>query len=206
MNIFDRMLLDNKAWAAEMTELTPTYFKRLSQVQSPQVLWLGCSDSRVPSEIVVNADPGEVFVHRNIANQLLAEDFNATSVLQYAVDVLQVSHIVVCGHYNCGGILAAMAPPNPELTIVNQWLKSIRETYASHEADLALIKDADQRCRRFVELNVIQQVRHLAQSPIVQATWERYQRPMLHGCVYGIEDGLIKEIQRTTPEGVLHAI
>lgn len=204
MDIFDRMLLDNKAWAAEMTELTPTYFKRLSQVQSPQVLWLGCSDSRVPSEIVVNADPGEVFVHRNIANQLLADDFNAMSVLQYAVDVLQVSHIVVCGHYNCGGIQAAMAPPNPELTIVNQWLKSIRETYALHEADLALVKDADQRCRRFVELNVIQQIGHLAQSPIVQAAWERFQRPMLHGCVYGIEDGLIKEIQRTSPEGLLN--
>ncbi|MEY4685626.1 MAG: hypothetical protein RLZ25_2085 [Pseudomonadota bacterium] len=202
MDIFDRMLLDNKAWAAEMTELSPTYFKRLSKVQSPQVLWLGCSDSRVPSEIVVNADPGEVFVHRNIANQLLAEDFNATSVLQYAIDVLKVSHIVVCGHYNCGGILAAMDAPNPELTVVNKWLKPIRETYALHERDLSLVEDFDQRCRRFVELNVLQQVKNLSLSPIVRSAWERRQRPMLHGCVYGIEDGLIKEIVRTAPKEV----
>ncbi len=200
MDIFDRMLLDNKAWAAEMTELSPMYFRRLSKVQSPEVLWLGCSDSRVPSEIVVNADPGEVFVHRNIANQLVVEDFNATSVLQYAVDVLQVSHIVVCGHYNCGGILAAMDAPNPELTIVNKWLKPIRETYALHERDLASIEDFDQRCRRFVELNVLQQVKNLSLSPIVRKAWARSQRPMLHGCVYGIEDGLIKEIVRTAPE------
>jgi len=199
MDIFDRMLLDNKAWATEMTELSPTYFRRLSQVQSPQVLWLGCSDSRVPSEIVVNADPGEVFVHRNIANQLLVQDFNAMSVLQYAVEVLEVSHIVVCGHYNCGGIMAAMNPSNPDLTIVNQWLGPIRETYALHEADLACLGDSEQRYRRFVELNVLQQVSNLAQSTIVQAAWARNHRPMLHGCVYGIEDGLIKEIQRTSP-------
>lgn len=205
MDIFDRMLLDNKAWAAEMTELSPTYFRRLSKVQSPQVLWLGCSDSRVPSEIVVNADPGEVFVHRNIANQLLAEDFNATSVLQYAVDVLQVSHIVVCGHYNCGGILAAMAAPNPDLTVVNKWLKPIRETFAENEADLALLENSDERCRRFVELNVLRQIKNLADSPIVQAAWRRDQRPMLHGCVYGVDDGLIKEIQRTSPECAIHS-
>jgi len=200
MDVFDRMLLDNMAWASEMTEVSPIYFKRLSNVQSPQVLWIGCSDSRVPSEIVVNADPGEMFVHRNIANQLLIEDFNASSVLQYAVDVLQVSHIVVCGHYNCGGILAAMDPPNPELAIVNKWLKPIRETYIQHSDELALIKDSDQRYRRFVELNVLRQVQNIAQSPIVQAAWARYQRPMLHGCVYGIEDGLIKEMLRASPE------
>lgn len=199
MDIFDRMLLDNKAWASEMTEVSPTYFKRMSKIQSPQVLWLGCSDSRVPSEIVVNADPGEVFVHRNIANQLIHEDFNASSVLQYAVEVLQVSHIVVCGHYNCGGILAAMAPPNPDLTVVNKWLKPIRETFADHMNELALISDSEQRCRRFVELNVLQQVRNLERSPIVQAAWVQ-QRPLrIHGCVYSVEDGLIKEIERTTP-------
>ena len=200
MDIFDRMLLDNKAWAFEMTEVSPTYFKSLRKVQSPQVLSLGCSYSRVPSEIVVNADPGEVFVHRNIANQLLLEDFNASSVLQYAVEVLKVSHIVVCGHYNCGGILAAMAPPNPELTEVNKWLKPIRETFAHHADELALVSDFEQRCRRFVELNVLQQVRNIASSPIVQAAW-KHQRPLtIHGCVYGVEDGLINEIQRTSPD------
>jgi carbonic anhydrase len=206
MDIFERMLLDNAAWASEMTEVSPIYFKRLSTVQSPQVLWLGCSDSRVPSEIVVNADPGEMFVHRNIANQLMNEDFNASSVLQYAVDVLRVSHIVVCGHYNCGGILAAMDPPNPELTIVNKWLKPIRETYALHTEELALIPDPDLRYRRFVELNVLQQVKNLANSSIVQAAWRRDIRPILHGCVYGIEDGLIKEIQRASPEEVLSVL
>lgn len=200
MDIFDRMLLDNKAWASEMTEVSSAYFRRLSQVQSPEVLWLGCSDSRVPSEIVVNAEPGEMFVHRNIANQVIDDDFNAGSVLQYAVEVLGVSHIVVCGHYNCGGILAAMDPPNPDLTVVNQWLRNIRETYAQHADELANFADPDQRYRRFVELNVLQQIKNIAASPIVCAAWERHQRPVLHGCVYGIEDGLIKEILRTFPE------
>ena len=201
MDIFERMLLDNKAWATEMTELSPAYFKRLSKIQSPEVLWIGCSDSRVPSEIVVNADPGEVFVHRNIANQIIDGDFNAGSVLQYAVDVLGVSHIVVCGHYNCGGILAAMDPPNPELTMVNDWLTGVRETYELHSGELRQIGDPEQRYRRFVELNVLQQVRNLARSPIVQAAWSRAHRPILHGCVYGIEDGLIKEIERISPDG-----
>lgn len=200
MDIFDRMLLDNTAWAAEMTEVSPNYFRRLSPVQSPQVLWLGCSDSRVPSEIVVNAEPGEMFVHRNIANQLLFDDFNAGSVLQYAVDVLKVSHVVVCGHYNCGGIMAAMDTPNPELDMVNKWLKPIRETYVEHAEKLALLEDPDQRYRRLVELNVFQQVRNIGRTPIVQTAWERDQRPTLHGCVYGIENGLIKEIVRMPPE------
>lgn len=201
MDIFERMLLDNKAWATEMTELTPAYFRRLSKIQSPEVLWIGCSDSRVPSEIVVNADPGEVFVHRNIANQIIDGDFNAGSVLQYAVDILGVSHIVVCGHYNCGGILAAMDPPNPELTMVNDWLTGVRETYELHSGELRQIRDPEQRYRRFVELNVLQQVRNLARSPIVQTAWSRAHRPILHGCVYGIEDGLIKEIERIAPDG-----
>lgn len=201
MDIFERMLLDNKAWATEMTELTPAYFRRLSKIQSPEVLWIGCSDSRVPSEIVVNADPGEVFVHRNIANQIIDGDFNAGSVLQYAVDVLGVSHIVVCGHYNCGGILAAMDQPNPELTMVNDWLTGVRETYELHSGELRQIRDPEQRYRRFVELNVLQQVRNLARSRIVQAAWSRAHRPILHGCVYGIEDGLIKEIERMAPDG-----
>jgi carbonic anhydrase len=201
MDIFERMLLDNKAWATEMTEVSPAYFKRLSKIQSPEVLWIGCSDSRVPSEIVVNADPGEVFVHRNIANQIIDGDFNAGSVLQYAVDVLGVSHIVVCGHYNCGGILAAMDPPNPELIMVNDWLTGIRETYELHSEELQQFGDPEQRYRRFVELNVLQQVRNLSRSPIVQAAWLRCQRPVLHGCVYGIEDGLIKEIERIAPNG-----
>lgn len=201
MDIFERMLLDNKAWATEMTELTPAYFRRLSKIQSPEVLWIGCSDSRVPSEIVVNADPGEVFVHRNIANQIIDGDFNAGSVLQYAVDILGVSHIVVCGHYNCGGILAAMDPPNPELTMVNDWLTGVRETYELHSGELRQIRDPEQRYRRFVELNVLQQVRNLARSRIVQAAWSRAHRPILHGCVYGIEDGLIKEIERMAPDG-----
>lgn len=201
MDIFERMLLDNKAWATEMTELTPAYFRRLSKIQSPEVLWIGCSDSRVPSEIVVNADPGEVFVHRNIANQIIDGDFNAGSVLQYAVDILGVSHIVVCGHYNCGGILAAMDQPNPELTMVNDWLTGVRETYELHSGELRQIRDPEQRYRRFVELNVLQQVRNLARSRIVQAAWSRAHRPILHGCVYGIEDGLIKEIERMAPDG-----
>ena len=199
MDIFDRMLLDNRAWAQEMVELSPAYFRRLSKVQTPEVLWLGCSDSRAPAEIVLNADPGEMFVHRNIANQLLDVDINARSVLQYAVEVLNVGHIVVCGHYNCGGVLAALAEPDPQLPIVNDWLRNVRETISLHQDELSNIPDENLRNRRLVELNVLRQVSHLEESPIVQSAWSRRRSLVLHGCVYGVEDGLIKEMTRIHP-------
>lgn len=194
MDIFERMLLDNEAWAEEKIESTPNFFKRLSHQQTPEVLWIGCSDSRVPSEIVVNAEPGEMFVHRNIANQFISTDFNSLSVLQYAVDVLRVRHVVVCGHYNCGGIRAAMEGQSPRLLMVNKWLKHIKDLYVANRAEFESNLDGDEVYHRLVELNVTQQILNIAHTSIIQEAWSTRQSPKLHGCVYGLEDGRIREI------------
>jgi len=196
MDIFERMLLDNEAWAEEKIESTPNFFKRLSHQQTPEVLWIGCSDSRVPSEIVVNAEPGEMFVHRNIANQFISTDFNSLSVLQYAVDVLRVRHVVVCGHYNCGGIRAAMEGQSPRLLMVNKWLKHIKDLYVTNRARFESGLGDEEAYHRLVELNVTQQIFNIAHTSIIQEAWAMRQSPTLHGCVYGIDDGRIKEIIR----------
>ena len=190
------MLLDNEAWAEEKVETSPNIFKRLSSEQKPEVLWIGCSDSRVPSEIVVNAEPGEMFVHRNIANQFISTDFNSLSVLQYAVDVLKVSHVVVCGHYNCGGIRAAMESQSPRLLMVNKWLKHIKDLYVLHRPEFESGLKGDDCYHRLVELNVQQQILNIAHTSIIQEAWARRSLPSLHGCVYGVDDGRIKEIIR----------
>lgn len=204
MDIFDRMMLDNKAWANEMVDLSPSYFRRLSKIQTPKVLWLGCSDSRVPAEIVVNAEPGEMFVHRNIANQINPTDENALSVIEYALKVLEVDHIVVCGHYGCGGVLAAMSPENPALDNVNHWLKGVRETHASHADELEAYPEDEKRSHRLVELNVLRQIRTLSDLPLIQDAWRSRKTPFLHGCVYGLENGLIRVIQQAEPHAPLH--
>lgn len=196
MDIFERMLLDNEAWAEDKIESTPDFFKRLSHQQTPEVLWIGCSDSRVPSEIVVNAEPGEMFVHRNIANQFISTDFNSLSVLQYAVDVLKVGHVVVCGHYNCGGIRAAMESQSPKLLMVNKWLKHIKDLYVANRTQFEGGLGDDDAYHRLVELNVSQQIFNIAHTSIIQAAWASRGSPTLHGCVYGIDDGRIKEIIR----------
>lgn len=206
MEIFERMLLDNEAWAEEKIEHSPNFFKRLSTQQTPEVLWIGCSDSRVPSEIVVNAEPGEMFVHRNIANQFISTDFNSLSVLQYAVDVLKVSHVVVCGHYNCGGIRAAMEGQSPRLLMVNKWLKHIKDVYRLHENELSQLNSEDERVRRLVELNVIEQIYNLAHTSIIQSAWDSSRRPTLHGWVYGLQDGIIKELINLPPGSQLNSI
>lgn len=199
MDIFERMMLDNEAWAEEKVETTPGFFKRLSNQQTPEVLWIGCSDSRVPSEIVVNAEPGEMFVHRNIANQFISTDFNSLSVLQYAVDVLKVSHVVVCGHYNCGGIRAAMQSQSPRLLMVNKWLKHIKDLYVAHRTEFDYGLGDEPAYHRLVELNVSQQIFNIAHTSIIQESWATRSSPTLHGCVYGVEDGRIKEIIRLDP-------
>lgn len=196
MDIFERMLMENEAWAEEKIESTPNFFKRLSHQQTPEVLWIGCSDSRVPSEIVVNADPGEMFVHRNIANQFISTDFNSLSVLQYAVDVLRVSHVVVCGHYNCGGIRAAMEGQSPRLLMVNKWLKPIKDLYVHNRAEFESGLGDEAAYHRLVELNVTQQIFNIAHTSIIQEAWANRASPTLHGCVYGIDDGRIREITR----------
>lgn len=196
MDIFERMLLNNEAWAEEKIEATPNFFKRLSSQQTPEVLWIGCSDSRVPSEIVVNAEPGEMFVHRNIANQFISIDFNSLSVLQYAVDVLKVSHVVVCGHYNCGGIRAAMEGQSTGLLMVNKWLKHIKDLYVTNRTEFDGGLGDEAAYHRLVELNVRQQIFNIAHTSIIQEAWAKRGLPSLHGCVYGVDDGRIKEIIR----------
>jgi len=203
---FEKLLLENKAWAQDMVLADPNFFSRLADVQKPEVLWIGCSDSRVPSEIVVNAQPGEIFVHRNIANQVITTDFNSLSVLQYAVDVLKVNHVIVCGHYNCGGIRASLKKQNPNLLMVNKWLKHIKDVYRLHEGELDALGSEDARVHRLVELNVIEQIYNLAHTSIIQGAWNQDRRPILHGWVYGLQDGIIKELISLPPGSQLSPI
>jgi carbonic anhydrase len=200
MEAFERMLLENKAWAKDQTLKDSGYFERLAADQNPAVLWIGCSDSRVPAEIIVHAQPGEIFVHRNIANQLVTTDFNGLSVLQYAVDVLKVRDVVVCGHYNCGGIRAALQKQSAKLLIVNKWLKHIKDVYRLHADEIEALGSEEERVGRLVELNVIEQVYNLAHTSIIQQSWKRERGPTLHGWVYGLQDGLLKQLI-TLPAG-----
>ncbi len=199
MKSFEKLLLANKAWSQEKQVADPGFFEQLAQTQKPEFLWIGCSDSRVPAEIIVKAKPGEIFIHRNIANQMIATDFNCLSVLQYAVDVLQIKHIIVCGHYNCGGIKAALAKQSPDLVITNKWLMHIKHTYRLYKNEIDALPTEEQRANRLVELNIIEQVQILAHTSIVQTAWHRHERPMVHGWVYGLSDGLLKPLVTLYP-------
>lgn len=206
MKPFEKLLLENKAWAEEMRLKDPEYFKRLAQEQTPEILWISCSDSRVPAEIVVNAEPGEIFVHRNIANQVISTDFNCLSVIQYAVDALKVKHVIVCGHYNCGGIKAALAPQRSDLVIVNKWLSHIKDIYRLHYQELADLPDQTQKVNRLVELNIIEQIHRLSHTSIIQQAWKREHRPVLHGWVYTLDDGIINQLITLPPGSEIDAI
>ena len=189
----ERLLLENKAWSEEVSRRDPEYFKELAKVQRPKFLWIGCSDSRVPAETVVNAKPGEIFVHRNIANQVITTDFNCLSVLQYAISVLQVEHIIVCGHYGCGGVQAALSRENSGMMIANKWLLHIKDVYRLHQAVLEGLTP-DRISERMVEFNIIEQVNNLAHTSMIQTSWKQRKGPTLHGWVYGLENGLIQEL------------
>ncbi len=206
MKPFEKLLIENKAWAAEKTLHEPEYFQELSKDQTPEFLWIGCSDSRVPAEIIVNAQPGEIFVHRNIANQMIATDFNSQSVLQYAVDVLKVRHVIVCGHYNCGGIKAALSRQRSDLLLVNKWLIHIKDVYRLHQTEIEALDTQEKRVNRLVELNIIEQVHRLSHTAIVQHSWKREQRPVLHGWVYGLDDGVIKQLITLPPGSPINSI
>jgi carbonic anhydrase len=206
MKSFNELLANNKEWAAQKLVSDPEYFKRLSQDQKPNFLWIGCSDSRVPAELVVKAKPGEIFVHRNIANQVVTTDFNGLSVLQYAVQALKVKHVVVCGHYNCGGVKAALNKQNFDLQITNKWLMHIKEVYRLHKDEIEALPSYDEKVNRLVELNVIEQVSNLANTSIIQQAWREQQMPVLHGCVYGLEDGLIKNLITLEANSVMEPI
>ena len=193
MKEYEKLLIENKSWAAEMLKADPAYFKKLSQLQTPEFLWIGCSDSRVPANQITGTQPGEIFVHRNIANMVVNTDSNVLSVLEYAVNHLKVKHIIVCGHYGCGGIKAAMSNHDYK-QVLNMWLRNIKDVYRLHREELDAIQNEDLRVDKLCELNVKEQVMHLAKTSIVQRAWKHEQRPDLHGWVYGLKDGLINPI------------
>ena len=190
-----RLLENNKTWVREQLDLDPTYFEKLSKGQSPEYLWIGCSDSRVPANQITGTEPGEVFVHRNIANMVVHSDMNMLSVLSYAVEVLKVKHVIVCGHYGCGGVIAAMK--NQQFGLIDNWLRHIKDVYRYHHVELDAIEDENERARRFVEVNVQEQVHDLGKTSIVQNAWKRNQPLHIHGWVYDINDGLINDLKVT---------
>lgn len=196
METFYRNLLENnKKWVAENLEKDPEFFNRLKNGQQPPLLWIGCSDSRVPANEIIGANPGEVFVHRNIANMVIHTDMSMLSVLDYAVNVLKVKHIIVCGHYGCGGVQAAMT--NSHIGLIDNWIRHIKDVYRFHQEELNAITEEKMRFDRFVELNVIEQVMDLAKTSIVQSAWNSGQSVHVHGWVYDIKDGLVNDLDIT---------
>jgi len=192
MDIIDKLLLENKAWAAERVTDDPGFFKRLSEIQTPEFLWIGCSDSRVPANEITGTQPGEIFVHRNVANLVVNTDLNMLTVLEYAVKYLKVKHIIVCGHYGCGGVKAAIT--KQDFGVINKWLLNIKDVFRMHKKELNEIKDEEKMVNRLVELNVMEQVVNLSKTSVIQKTWKNEQRPVIHGWVYGLNDGLIKPL------------
>ena len=193
MKSYEKLLQENKQWASGKVAADPDFFNRLTHLQTPEFLWIGCSDSRVPANEITGTQPGEIFVHRNIANMVVNTDSNVLSVLEYAVNHLKVKHIIVCGHYGCGGIKAAMSNHDYK-QVLNMWLRNIKDVYRLHREELDAIEDFDKRADRLCELNVKEQVMDLAKTSIVQRAWKHEQRPHLHGWVYGLKDGLINPI------------
>lgn len=204
MKAFEKLLLENKAWAREKIKDDPNYFKHLAQIQSPDFLWIGCSDSRVPANEITGTEPGEIFVQRNIANMVVHTDLNLLSVLEYAVVHLEVKHIIVCGHYGCGGVKAAISHSN--LGIINKWVRNIKDVYRIHEEELSAIENEEEQVNRLVELNVEEQVYNLAKTSIVQKAWKSRQAPHLHGWVYGLSNGILKPIIDLAPGSKLDHI
>ncbi len=204
MNAYERILLENKSWAKQKKEAAPRYFEVLAKDQKPEFLWIGCSDSRVPANEITNTEPGEIFVHRNIANLVVHTDLNMLSVLQYAVEVLKVKHIIVCGHYECGGVKAALTQKN--FGLINKWLRNIKDVYRVHRDEINSISDEKVKVDRLCELNVIEQVNHLAETSIVQKAWKNRQGPMLHGWMFDLHDGILKELINIEPGSALDPI
>jgi carbonic anhydrase len=193
MKLYEKLLLENKAWAAEKVEEDPEYFNRLAHLQTPDFLWIGCSDSRVPANEITGTQPGEIFVHRNVANMVVNTDVNLLSVLDYAVNHLKVKHVIVCGHYGCGGVKAAITNTDFK-PVLNMWLRNIKDVYRLHRQELDTIEREDARIDRLTELNVKEQVFNLAKTSIIQKAWKHEQRPHLHGWVYGLKDGIINPV------------
>ncbi len=192
MQILPELFKRNRDWAHRVRESDPEFFQRLSLQQTPRYMWIGCADSRVPADRIAGLQPGEVFVHRNVANVVIHTDLNCLSVLQYAVEVLKVDHVIVCGHYGCGGIAAAMQ--NVKLGLIDNWLRHVRDVQQKHAAQLAQIGDPALRLMRLCELNVIEQVVNVCQTTIIQDAWDRGQAISIHGWVYALQDGLLRNL------------
>lgn len=193
LDFYKKLIDNNKNWVESKISQDPEFFSRLANGQSPPVLWIGCADSRVPANEIIGAQPGEVFVHRNIANMVVHSDMNMLSVLDYAVNALKVTHVIVCGHYGCGGVKAAMG--NQSHGLVDNWIRHIKDTYRFHKSELDAIQNEDERLNRFIELNVQEQVYDLAKTSIVQNAWKSGQELHLHGWVYGVGSGLVKDLE-----------
>ncbi|MFN3996348.1 carbonate dehydratase [Algoriphagus sp.] len=198
MNKYERLLLQNKAWSEEKLTLDKSYFERLAFQQKPNFLWIGCSDSRVPADRITGTDPGEIFVHRNIANMVVHTDLNMLSVLEYAVHYLKVEHIIVCGHYGCGGVDAAVT--NKSFGLINKWLRNIKEVYKMHQAEVDQEPTHAGKVNKLVELNVVEQCQDLIKTSIIQKAWKARKAPAIHGWVYGLSNGLINELITITPD------
>ena len=192
MAALDDLLANNRAWAAETTARVPDFFERLAGLQSPDYLWIGCSDSRVPANQIVGLPPGELFVHRNIANVVAHSDLNCLSVVQFSVEVLKVRHIIVCGHYGCGGVLAALR--DDRLGLADNWLRHVKDVHERHREEVAALPTEAERHVRLCELNVMDQVENVAQTTVVRDAWSRGQDLTIHGWIYDLRDGLLREL------------
>ena len=192
MKNYEQLFANNRAWAEDIRSADPEYFERRAAGQEPNFFFIGCCDSRVPAEMLTGSKPGEIFTHRNIANQAHPTDLSMLSALEYAIEFLDVKHVLICGHYGCGGVKAAMKPQKHGL--VDHWLHVVRDVYRWHADELALLADEDAQANRLCELNIVEQIFQLSRTPIVQRAWARGRRPILHGIVYDIHDGLPKQM------------
>jgi carbonic anhydrase len=192
VKFYNQLLANNKKWVQKQLDENPEFFNELAKGQQPPLLWIGCADSRVPANEIIGAKPGEVFVHRNIANMVVHSDMNMLSVLDYAVNALKVRHVIVCGHYGCGGVKAAMG--NQSIGLIDNWVRHIKDVYRFHKTELDAIEDENEKFNAFVEFNVKEQVLDLAKTSIVQAAWKNNQPLYLHGWVYGIDSGIVKDL------------
>ena len=193
MKNLKELIDQNRTWAAGVKHQDPDFFLKLSKQQSPQYLWIGCSDSRVPANQIVGLLPGEIFVHRNVGNMVIHTDFNCLSVIQYAVAILKVKHVILCGHYGCGGVQAALG--SSQLGLIDNWLRHIKDVFTKHEEILSSISNENKRIDRLCELNVIEQVNNICHTTMVQQAWSSGQELSVHGWIYGIKDGLLKDLR-----------
>ena len=191
-DIYSRIFDNNKQWVADKNQNDPEFFNKLSKGQNPPILWIGCSDSRVPANEITGTEPGEIFVHRNIANMVVHTDMNMLSVLDYAVNVLEVKHVIVCGHYGCGGINAALE--NKQVGIIDNWLRHIKDVYRLHKSEIDAIEDIELKSRRMVEVNVQEQVFDLSKTSIIQNAWAQNRKVQIHGIVYDVSNGILKDL------------